>query len=410
LPPPISSKPRVAVVSPFLDRRHGTERCTVEQINRLAADYEVYLYSAQVSDVDLKTVRWRRVPQIPGPLLIRYIWFFQANRLARFFDERFRGIHFDLVYSPGINCFDASLITAHIVFAEFRRQVDRDLRFRNNAPRFWPRLLHRRMLYALYIALEGRVYRARRARLIAVSAKVADDLTRFYGRTDALSVNYHGLDPAFGPNARFEFRSRARRELEIADDAFLIVLVGNDWKKKGLPCALQALAQLRNPRIRLAVVGSDVPHPFIENARSLGVEAQVAFLPIRSDVIFYYAAADACVAPSLEDAFALPPAEAMACGLPVIVSRQAGVSEIVRDGVDGLVLEDPRDSQTLAAMIGRLYQDRELRQRLGERAAATAAKYTWDRNASELRAIMEGIIAQKKKADSEREGALAASR
>lgn len=408
--PPIPSKPRVAVVSPFLDRRHGTERCTVEQIKRLTADYEVYLYSAQVSDVDVEAVRWRRVPQIPGPLLIQYVWFFVANRLARFFDERFRGVRFDLVYSPGINCFDAGLITVHIVFAEFRRRVDQDLWFRSNALRFWPRLLHRRMLYALYIALEKRVYRARRARLIAVSAKVADDLTRFYGPMDALSVNYHGFDPAFRPEVRFELRSRARHELGIADDSFLILLVGNDWKKKGLSCALQAIAHLQNPRVRLAVVGSDVPRPFIENARSLGVEAQVAFLPIRSDVIFYYAAADACVAPSLEDAFALPPAEAMACGLPVIVSRQAGVSEIVRNGVNGLVLEDPRDFQTLAALIRRLYQDREWRQRLGQRAAVTAAEYTWNRNAGELRMIMEDIIAQKKKVDPGQEGALVASR
>ena len=49
-------------------------------------------------------------------------------------------------------------------------------------------------------------------------------------------------------------------------------------------------------------------------------------------------AADAYVGPSLEDAFALPPAEAMACGLPVIVSNQAGACEIITDGVDGIVL------------------------------------------------------------------------
>src|SRR5574337_694125 len=46
-------KPRIAVVSPFLDRRHGTERCIVEQVERLASDYgyEVHLYCQCVEDV-----------------------------------------------------------------------------------------------------------------------------------------------------------------------------------------------------------------------------------------------------------------------------------------------------------------------------------------------------------------------
>jgi UDP-glucose:(heptosyl)LPS alpha-1,3-glucosyltransferase len=121
----------------------------------------------------------------------------------------------------------------------------------------------------------------------------------------------------------------------------------------------------------------------------------VHFLPSRSDVEFYYAAADAYAGPSLEDAFALPIAEAMACGLPVIVSARAGASEIITNGVDGLILEDPTDSSALAAMIRRLYEDRDLRAVMGERAAETAQQYTWERNGRELTAIFEEILRRK---------------
>ena len=79
------------------------------------------------------------------------------------------------------------------------------------------------------------------------------------------------------------------------------------------------------------------------------------------DVEFYYAAADAYVGPSLEDTFALPAAEAMACGLPVIISARAGASDIVHDGVDALVLNDPKDAAALATMIRRLYADEPFR-------------------------------------------------
>jgi glycosyltransferase involved in cell wall biosynthesis len=98
------------------------------------------------------------------------------------------------------------------------------------------------------------------------------------------------------------------------------------------------------------------------------------------------------VGPSLEDAFAMPPLEAMACGLPVIVSRQAGVSEVITHGLDGYILENPQDASALASMLRDLHNDAALRERLGENASRTAQKYTWDRNAEQLREVFERIL------------------
>ena len=85
----------------------------------------------------------------------------------------------------------------------------------------------------------------------------------------------------------------------------------------------------------------------------------------------------------------------MACGLPVIVSSQAGVSEIVTDGVDALVLKDPKNAAELRALIEQLVDDPDLCRRLGEQGAVTARSYTWDRNAAELHSILEEVIARK---------------
>jgi glycosyltransferase involved in cell wall biosynthesis len=94
----------------------------------------------------------------------------------------------------------------------------------------------------------------------------------------------------------------------------------------------------------------------------------------------------------LEDAFGLPPLEAMACGLPVIVSIRAGVSEVVTDGVDGFLLKDPKDVACLSKLISALQNNPDLRQSLGDNAARTARKYTWERNAIQLSAIFEQAI------------------
>jgi glycosyltransferase involved in cell wall biosynthesis len=129
------------------------------------------------------------------------------------------------------------------------------------------------------------------------------------------------------------------------------------------------------------------------------LDDRVVFLPPRKDIEFYYAAADAYAGPSLQDAYGMPPAEAMACGLPVIVSEAAGVSEIVTNGVDGMILDDPKDASKLATMIRRLYEDQEFRDRLGVKAAETARQYTWERNGRELSAIFDEIVRRKGQAD-----------
>jgi glycosyltransferase involved in cell wall biosynthesis len=85
----------------------------------------------------------------------------------------------------------------------------------------------------------------------------------------------------------------------------------------------------------------------------------------------------------------------MACGLPVIVSAAAGVSEIVTDDVDGMVLDDPTDPNKLATMIRRLYEDKELRNRLGNKACEMARRYTWERNGRDLAVIFEEILQRK---------------
>jgi UDP-glucose:(heptosyl)LPS alpha-1,3-glucosyltransferase len=172
-------------------------------------------------------------------------------------------------------------------------------------------------------------------------------------------------------------------------------LIGNDWKNKGLPVLLDSLARLREFPIDILVVGREDPSPYRTIAHERGMTNRVHFFLPRSDVEFYYAAADAYAGPSLEDTFAQPPAEAMACGLPVIVSQTNGASEIITDGIDGFILKDPMDSNALAAMIRRLYEDRELRATIGEKAAEITRQYTWERNGRELAAIFEEILRRK---------------
>jgi UDP-glucose:(heptosyl)LPS alpha-1,3-glucosyltransferase len=389
-------RPRIAVVSPFLDKGYGTERTVIEWLSHLPDDFEVHLYSQRVEDLPSDRFIWHRIPSISAPGLVGFLWWFAANHISRAWDSRVRKLDYDLVYSPGINCFDADVISVHIVFAEFLRQTGPELKFRKNHILSWPRLLHRRIYYALIIALEKRVYTNSATQLVLYARKTARDLERFYGRGDRLPILYLGLDQAvFNPARRIALRDSARQQLGLASNRFTLLLVGNDLRKKGISVLLRALNELSELPVDLLVVGREDPAPFQAVVHSMGLNDRVHFLPPRKDVDFYYAAADIYTGPSLEDTFALPPAEAMACGLPVIVSAENGTSEIITHETDGLILKDSSDSITLAAMILRLFENADFRARLGENAWTTARQYTWERNGRDLAEVFHEALRRK---------------
>jgi glycosyltransferase involved in cell wall biosynthesis len=390
------SRRRIAVISPFLDKSHGTERMVVEWISRLDGEFAFHVYSQHVEDLDLSRIVFHRIPRLPGPHLLNYLWWFGADHVWRAWHRRFRGLTYDVVFSPGVNCLDADVVSVHIVFAELLRRLSRELRLANNPVRSWPVLVHRKLYYRLIATLERRVFTDPRTQLVLTSPRTAAELQQYYSRTEQFPVLYAGLDHcAFNPVRRAQIRQQARDSLNLDPHSFGLLLIGNDLRKKGLGALLDVLQLLPDAPIALLVVTNESAAAVRGAFGNRAADSRIRFLPLRSDVEFYYAAADVYTGPSLEDTFALPATEAMACGLPVIMSSRAGSSAFISDGVDGFILDDPTDANSLAAIIRRLYENPELCRRVGLKAAETARQFTWEQNASDLAAIFEQIIHRK---------------
>src|SRR5215469_10406487 len=288
---------RLVVISPFLDKRHGTERVVSELIERLVRDYncEIHLYSQRVEDLltplDQRPqagggcIRWHRVVSIPGPHLIQYMWWFGSNMLQRWWDVRFGKLSPDLVFSPGINAWDADVIQVHIVFEEFYQRVKPQLLFRHAPPASWPQLFHRRLYYGLVRWLERRMYRRKLVRLAGVSEIVAAQLGKHFGRHDAVSIP-NGVDvKRFEPKARLRRRSAARAELNLVPGTFVLLLIGNDWRKKGLQTLIEVLNEHRDLPIQLLVVGKDDAKPFEATIERLELLNRVRFMAPSQDVM-----------------------------------------------------------------------------------------------------------------------------
>jgi glycosyltransferase involved in cell wall biosynthesis len=435
---------RLAVVTPFVDRQHGTERALAELLDRLSREYgcEIHLYAERVADLSVisppdekplirpdahnekpvilsrskdgegsqlspnrptqqdpgaiaknagaaspvGSITWHRVPSIPGPHLVKFLFWILANTAMRWWHRVARGQRVDLVLSPGINCLDADFIVVHALFRRLR-ELSGEPSARSDAGETQSvgllRRLHRRAYYATVAALERIVYSNRKTRLAAVSRRTADLLGRYFNRTD-VAVIYNGIDTMkFSVPARLARRQGARYRRNFSEKELVLLLIGNDWSVKGLPTILAAMAATRDLPLRLMVVGSDVAAIFQHNAQRLGIADRCRWESPSPDVIDFYATADVYVSPSQEDSFGLPVAEAMACGLPVITSKFAGVSELIQNERDGLILPDPTNSAALSDLFRGLSENATARTTLGSAAAATAQSFTWDRAASE---------------------------
>jgi glycosyltransferase involved in cell wall biosynthesis len=146
------------------------------------------------------------------------------------------------------------------------------------------------------------------------------------------------------------------------------------------------------PGTKVLLVSRSDPQPYLSLAARCGMADRVVSAGPTSAIEHAYAAADVFVFPSRYDAFGMVVTEAMACGLPVVTSRQAGASEIISDRTDGILIPDPGDRAAWTQAIGTLAADSTERARLGRAAAETASRFTWDQVARHTLAVYEQVL------------------
>lgn len=215
---------------------------------------------------------------------------------------------------------------------------------------------------------------ARRAGLVlCASEAVAAGLRPYWPSAvprDRLRVIHHGIELSrYDP----DMPTTVRRDLGLADDAFVAVHVGRLVPWKGQREFLEAarLVARTRPAARFVIVGDAAfEGPAYREelhalTRRLGLGERVVFTGWRRDVPAVLAAADVVVHSAvLPEPFGIIIAEAMAMARPVIASILGGPAEVVRDGEDGLLV-DPRHPEQIAAALVRLADDPELRRAMG---------------------------------------------
>jgi D-inositol-3-phosphate glycosyltransferase len=201
-----------------------------------------------------------------------------------------------------------------------------------------------------------------------------------------------------------------RERYGIAPDELVAISVGRMHPVKGISYLLDAAVILksRGLRFRCLIVGAD--NQVSEAARARDIQDVIVAIPPvpqhtpetagvlfdtpYAELVNLYRAADVCVVPSYMESFSMAAADAMAIGIPCIVTNTTGIAEWLEDGVSGLVIE--RSSvDAIVGAVQRLYDDRQQMRDMGAAARKIAETFDWGRVADRYAAHYERLIGQR---------------
>lgn len=222
--------------------------------------------------------------------------------------------------------------------------------------------------------------------IVAVSECTKKDAIRIYGTPEEkITVIYNGVDARFHPVRDAETLRRVRAAYRLPEA--YILYVGTIEPRKNLARLLDAYHALRQAGYphKLAIVGAKgwLYQPVFDRIAALGLQDEVIFpgYIADEDLPAVYSGAALFAFPSLYEGFGIPPLEAMACGVPTLVSDTSSLPEVVGDAA---LQVSPTDTGAIKAGMERILSDAALARQLAGRGPERARMFTWDKAARQL--------------------------
>jgi UDP-glucose:(heptosyl)LPS alpha-1,3-glucosyltransferase len=373
---------RIALCHKRLDRAGGTERDFFVTARGLRdRGHEIHLFCSEFAVEAPVGTFPHRVPVLPLGRTARLLSF---ARRAPAIIQRF---NCDVVVSFGRMIRQDVLRSgggSHKIFLE-------RLRADGGAARGWwhhVSLYHRSLL-----ALEKQQFATSNFKtVVAVSGEVKRELIQAYGVPEGrIVVLYNGVDPVrFNPSLKEKWRAVVRSQLRVPEDADLVLFVGSGFYRKGMDRLLRIWGAPELKNTFLVAVGDDARLRRYQRLAERQAPGRIIFVGRQEHVERFYGAADALVLPSLQEAFGNVVLEALASGIPPVVSRAVGAAELLTGSLAGGVVDDP---DAPGALTHKLLQVLE-KSRRSERAAAArrlAEAYSWDNHFDKLEAHLSNV-------------------
>jgi glycosyltransferase involved in cell wall biosynthesis len=224
--------------------------------------------------------------------------------------------------------------------------------------------------------------------VIAINREEHDILKKWNAKT-AFFTHGVGIKTAFGQTFS---SSQKRTELNIPQEALLLVSVGELNANKNHIVCIKALKRISRTDIRYLICGEGALKQRLDDeAEKLGLGDSVITAGYRSDVRDILACSDIFLFPSRHEGLPVSLLEAMCAGLPVICSRIRGNTDLIEAGVGGILLE-PDDADAWAEAIALFAEDPELRLKMGAHNKAATGLYDIETVRSELVHVYSSVL------------------
>lgn len=241
----------------------------------------------------------------------------------------------------------------------------------------------------LILAMEKKIFKGHCfKKVIAISELVKKNIIENY-RVDErdIEVIYNGVDlERFNPENKKLYSEEIRERFSIGKDEFVVLFVGSGFERKGVEYLLRAVELIPEP-VTVLIVGKGSE----KKMKKFIKKQRVIFCGPQREIHKYYAASDIFAFPTIYEPFGNVHLEALASGLPVITTKLSGASEIMRDGVQGFIINKPEDIETISEKILFL-MSRDENQKMGSEARRLAENFSFKTYIDKMNKLYQTLL------------------
>lgn len=373
----------------------GQDRSTLEIVWRLNKRFPIKIHSFTLEGYenwpDMEHVQYEAL--VKKPIIFKYL----SYQLKSW--TRLNSSPTSLIQSTGTASLKSNVVQVqfvHNTWLKIAKNLPLD-KFQNQNP---IKQLYHSFLKYYKMELERSLYKPNK-HYIAISHGIKKELmSEFNIPSENISIIHHGVDtqhftPIWDSHEAQNIRKEVRSELGIKEDDRVLLHVGALNARKGIFQTLRVLDYLKKNEftgIKYLAVGQGDREKLEALVKDHNLQDWVIFAPHTKDIRRYYWASDVFFFPTFYEPFGMVILEAMACGLPSVVSSQAGGAEMIEEGESGLLF-DPNDQiQNLANILLPLLRDKTLSKQIGLAGRRVAEQRSWDQVGEEYIKLYEKLI------------------
>ncbi|MDO9565367.1 MAG: glycosyltransferase family 4 protein [Candidatus Desulfaltia sp.] len=370
---------KIAVVIPNYGLIGGAEKFAYEMTKRLCLNekYEFHVFTNKWQS-DSDRITFHKVP------IIRFPRFLTTISFAWFANRKISKMNFDLIHTHD-RIFDADIFTMHGI-----------------PHRIWVHEVRKKSMSLLDRATccveKCLVNNTRCKTFLPVSSLTKEKFLQEYEiKPEKLQVIHPGVDiDRLQGFDRQDSRKEIREQFKIESSDIVILFVSMNFEIKGLDYVIDAVGKAKasypSQNIKLLVVGKGDYKKYSNLAQKTGIKDNVIFAGVHKENLEkIYLASDIFMMLSRFDTFGITVLEAMAASLPVIISSNVGAKDVIKEGINGFVIEDTNTADIICEKIGFML-DSKIRITMAKEAYNTAINNNWDVVAKSVEDIYEKML------------------